>query len=303
MGKSFGRVRAVAAIDLDVCPKEIYGLLGPNGSGKSTTLSMLAGVLRPGSGDIRLDGVAVSHSAARARLGYVPQEVALYPQMTAAENLSFFGRMQGVRGKTLRRRVRAALDVVDLAAHADRRVERFSAGMKRRANIAAALVHAPDVLIMDEPTVGVDPQSRNAILSQVAELAAGGSAVVFASHYMEEVQRLCGRVGIIDAGRILVEGPIQDVLARSAARSRIALTGQAESDETLRSMLGRVLPDGLSVRKAGHEFHVQTGTPGATLAQLLRAADDAGVALGDVRLIKPTLEDVFLELTGKALRE
>ncbi len=300
--KSYGRIRAADGIDLDVYPKEIYGLLGPNGSGKTTTLSMLAGILRPDSGVVRLDGVSVSHSAARLKLGFVPQEIALYPQMTAAENLTFFGRMQGVRGKTLRTRVHDALDVVDLAAQANRRIETFSSGMKRRANIAVALVHLPDVIIMDEPTVGVDPQSRNAILDQVAELAAAGAAVVFASHYMEEVQRLCSRIGIIDAGKILATGTVRDLLAKSAAGSRIVLTAAADAEEILRSLVLR-LPGEADFRRTGHEFHIKASKPTDTLTQLLRMAEDAGVPVQGAQLIQPVLEDVFLELTGKALRE
>jgi ABC-2 type transport system ATP-binding protein len=300
--KSYGRVRAVDGIDLEVYPKEIYGLLGPNGSGKTTTLSMLSGILRPDSGEVRVAGVSVAHSAARTRLGLVPQEVALYPQMTAAENLSFFGRMQGMHGRVLRTRVREALEIVDLAGHADNRIERFSSGMRRRANIAVALVHSPDVLIMDEPTVGVDPQSRNAILDQVSALAAAGTAVIFASHYMEEVQRLCSRIGIIDAGKILATGTVRELLARSCARSRIILSVAAETEEKLQSLVPS-LPGDAGIQKVGAEFHILASRPSEMLTPLLRMAEDSGVLVQGVRLIQPTLEDVFLELTGKKLRE
>jgi ABC-2 type transport system ATP-binding protein len=300
--KSYGRLRAVDGVSLDVRPKEIYGLVGPNGSGKSTVLSMLSGVLRPDAGTVRLDGVPVAYSAARLRLGFVPQEIALYPQMTATENLSFFGRMQGLRGPALRGQVREALDVVDLAAQAGRRVESFSSGMKRRANIAVALVHRPDIIIMDEPTVGVDPQSRNAILDQVAALAGAGTAVVFASHQMEEVQRLCGRIGIIDAGKIVATGTVQDLLARSGAGCRIVVTVAAEAEDKLRSLLLQ-LPGEAAFRQAGREFQLSSGQPMDTLTQLLRLAEAAGIFLQHAQLIQPTLEDVLLELTGKAPRE
>lgn len=300
--KSYGRVRAVDGVDLDIRPKEIYGLLGPNGSGKTTTLSMLVGILRPDSGTVRLDGIPVAQSAARLRIGFVPQEVALYPQMSAAENLRFFGRMQGVTGKTLRVRVGEALAVVDLAAHANRRVEEFSSGMKRRANIAAALVHSPDVLIMDEPTVGVDPQSRNAILDQVVTLADAGMAVIFASHYMDEVQRLCHRVGIIDAGKILTTGTVGELMASSSSSSRIVLAAAAECEETLRSLvLG--LSSEIGFSRVGQEFHIRASKPTQLLTSLLPLAGDSGVFVHGVQLIEPSLEDVFLELTGKALRE
>src|ERR1700677_431709 len=300
--KSYGKVRAVDGIDLAVYPKEVYGLLGPNGSGKTTTLSMLAGILRPDSGQVRVAGIPVTHSAARARLGLVPQEIALYPQMTAAENLAFFGRMQGMTGKTLRTRVDEVLEIVDLTARAKQRVERLSSGMKRRVNIAVALVHSPDLLIMDEPTVGVDPQSRNAILDQVNALAAAGTAVIFASHYMEEVQRLCNRIAIIDAGKILATGTVRELLSDSPSRTRIVLTVAAGEEERLHSLV-QDLPGDAEVQGSGQELHLLASKQAERLTPLLRAAEAAGVLLQGVQLIQPSLEDVFLELTGKALRE
>jgi ABC-2 type transport system ATP-binding protein len=300
--KSYGQLRAVDGIDLAVYPKEVYGLLGPNGSGKTTTLSMLAGILRPDSGEVRVAGTPVTQSAARARLGLVPQEIALYPQMTAAENLAFFGRMQGMTGKTLRTRVDEVLEIVDLTARAKQRVERFSSGMKRRVNIAAALVHSPDLLIMDEPTVGVDPQSRNAILDQINALAAAGTAVIFASHYMEEVQRLCNRIAIIDAGKILATGTVRELLSDSPSRTRIVLTVSAGEEERLHSLV-QDLPGDAEVQGSGQELHLLASKPAELLTPLLRAAEAAGVLLQGVQLIQPSLEDVFLELTGKALRE
>jgi ABC-2 type transport system ATP-binding protein len=300
--KAYGQLRAVDGIDLAVYPKEVYGLLGPNGSGKTTTLSMLAGILRPDSGQVRVAGIPVTHSAARARLGLVPQEIALYPQMTAAENLAFFGRMQGMTGKTLRTRVDEVLEIVDLTARAKQRVERFSSGMKRRVNIAVALVHSPDLLIMDEPTVGVDPQSRNAILDQVNALAAAGTAVIFASHYMEEVQRLCNRIAIIDGGKILATGTVRELLSDSPSRTRIVLTVAAGEEERLLSLV-QDLPGDAEVQGSGQELHLLASKPAELLTPLLRAAEAAGVLLQGVQLIQPSLEDVFLELTGKALRE
>jgi ABC-2 type transport system ATP-binding protein len=300
--KSYGQLRAVDGIDLAVYPKEVYGLLGPNGSGKTTTLSMLAGILRPDSGEVRVAGTPVTQSAARARLGLVPQEIALYPQMTAAENLAFFGRMQGMTGKTLRTRVDEVLEIVDLTARAKQRVERFSSGMKRRVNIAAALVHSPDLLIMDEPTVGVDPQSRNAILDQINALAAAGTAVIFASHYIEEVQRLCNRIAIIDAGKILATGTVRELLSDSPSRTRIVLTVSAGEEERLHSLV-QDLPGDAEVQGSGQELHLLASKPAELLTPLLRAAEAAGVLLQGVQLIQPSLEDVFLELTGKALRE
>ena len=301
--KAYGSAPAVTGVDLDVDPKEIYGLLGPNGSGKTTILSMLAGITRPDSGFVHVGGIEVSHSAARAKIGFVPQEIALYPRMTTAENLRFFGRMQGINGKTLRKRVGEALEIVDLAAYADSSIDRLSSGMKRRANIAAALVHSPDVIIMDEPTVGVDLQSRNAILDRIATLADNGSAVVFASHYIEEVQRLSTRVGVIDAGRILATGTIQELIAKSASRSHIVLTADVGVEQSLRLLSLQQPSDGTDIRRIGSELQIRIGTSTQMTAQFLRMIEEAGIAVQLIQIAQPTLEDVFLELTGRTLRQ
>jgi ABC-2 type transport system ATP-binding protein len=300
--KSYGSVRAVGAISLEVAPGEIYGLLGPNGAGKTTTLSMITGILRPDSGSVYIGGVPVSKPRARTRLGLVPQEVALYPQLTATENLHFFGRMQGRRGKDLRQRAREALDVVGLSAHAKKRIGTFSGGMQRRANIAVALVHSPDIIVMDEPTVGVDSQSRNAILDQVRQLAATGVAVVFASHYMDEVQRICDRIGIIDGGEMVATGTVPEILAKAAAPSRLVVTTSGDHRGTLQESL-RSLPGVKEIQAVRDELHVLVDTSVVNITSLLHTADIANVPLHSVQLIRPTLEDVFLELTGKALRE
>ncbi|HEX6470701.1 MAG TPA: ABC transporter ATP-binding protein [Streptosporangiaceae bacterium] len=300
--KSYRSVRAVHEISLEVAPGEIYGLLGPNGAGKTTTLSMITGILRPDSGSVHIDGVSITRARARGRLGLVPQEIALYPELTALENLHFFGHMQGRRGRDLQRRALDALAVVGLAGHAKKRTATFSGGMKRRLNIAVALVHSPDVIVLDEPTAGVDSQSRNAILDQVRQLADAGAAVVFASHYMDEVQRLCDRIGIIDGGEMVVTGTVSEILAKAVARPRFVLTADDRQYSELEDSL-RTLAEVVETSVVRDELHVLVSDSSVNVTSLLHVAEIANVPLRGLQFIRPTLEDVFLELTGKALRE
>ncbi|MEX0869182.1 MAG: ABC transporter ATP-binding protein, partial [Nitriliruptoraceae bacterium] len=208
LARAFGDVQAVSDVSFTVGAGETYGLLGPNGAGKTTSISMIAGSLAAHEGSVTLDGQHVTPDARAVKraIGLVPQDLAVYPDLTARENLSFFGRLYDLRGNSLADRVSAVLEVVGLAERADDRVSTYSGGMKRRLNIAIGLLHRPRVLILDEPTVGVDPQSRNAILDAVDSLATDGMAVVYTTHYMEEAERLCDRIGIIDQGRIVAEG-------------------------------------------------------------------------------------------------
>jgi ABC-2 type transport system ATP-binding protein len=216
--KSYGSRRAVDGLSFAVRPGEIFGLLGPNGAGKSTTLSMLSTLFPPDEGSIVLDGVDVVRdpAAIRPRLGLVPQELALYPALSARDNLSFFGRIYGLGGRRLDERVDATLEVVGLRERADDAVKTFSGGMTRRLNIACGLVHSPKVLFLDEPTVGVDPQSRNFIFEHVQRLRADGMTILYTSHYMEEVQRLCDRVAIVDEGRLLALDSPQALIREQA---------------------------------------------------------------------------------------
>jgi ABC-2 type transport system ATP-binding protein len=263
---------------------------------------MITGILRPDAGSVHIGGVPVTKTRARSRLGLVPQEIALYPELTALENLHFFGRMQGKRGRDLRQCAREALDIVGLSAQAKKRISTFSGGMKRRVNIAIALVHSPDVIVMDEPTVGVDSQSRNAILDKVSQLAATGVSVVFASHYMDEVQRLCDRLGIVDGGEMVATGTVPEILANTAAPSRLVVSTTDDRRAALEESLDK-LPGVKEIVPVGDELHVLVDDALVSVGALLRVADDAGVPLQGVQFVRPTLQDVFLELTGKALRE
>jgi ABC-2 type transport system ATP-binding protein len=213
--KRFGARQEVDGISFEIARGETYGLLGPNGAGKTTTISMVCGILARDGGTVVVDGrpLDVGTTSAKAAIGLVPQDLAIYPDLTARENLVFFGRLYGMGGRDLAARVDEVLDVVDLADRAKERTEHYSGGMKRRLNIAVGLLHRPRLLVLDEPTVGVDPQSRNAILSSVEALSAQGMGILYTTHYMEEAERLCARVGIIDEGRIIAEGTRRELVA------------------------------------------------------------------------------------------
>jgi ABC-2 type transport system ATP-binding protein len=300
--KRFGARPAVDGVSFSVAEGECYGLLGPNGAGKTTTISMVCGLLDPDTGTVRVFGEPAV--AAKGDIGYVPQEIALYPELSAAENLKFFGELYGLSGARLAGRVDAVLGTVGLADRAREKVGHYSGGMKRRVNIAAGLLHEPRLLVLDEPTVGVDPQSRNAILETVSDLAGSGMAVVYTTHYMEEASRLCDRIGIIDAGRIVAEGTRRELIARLGAGDRIRLSGVGD-----RRALATVLRglDGVTeVRESPEEpetLHLAVRNGPALLGAVVGAAGTAGFELTGVEVVEPDLEDVFLSLTGKELRD
>jgi ABC-2 type transport system ATP-binding protein len=301
--RRFGRRLAVDDVGFAVAPGETYGLLGPNGAGKTTTIRMLCGLLRCDTGLVEVGGHDLDDGsgAARALIGYVPQDVALYPDLTARENLRFFGRLYRLRGRQLADRVEEVLDLVDLRDRATDRVESFSGGMKRRLNIAAGLVHRPKLLVLDEPTVGVDPQSRHAILEAVRSFGHLGMAVLYTTHYMEEAERLCDRVGIIDRGRLVAEGTRQELveLVREHDRIELTVSGAAEAFMTA----CRRLPGVDDVTGRDGQVHVLARGGRRILPAVLEAAETSGAAVRSVEVVEPDLEAVFLHLTGTALRE
>ncbi len=223
--RRFGDRVAVDDVSFSIAVGETYGLLGPNGAGKTTTISMIWGLLSRDAGTVEIDGLDLDHDpqGLKSRIGYVPQDLAVYPDLSAAENLRFFGRLQGLDGPALQARIEVVLDTVGLADRADDRAEEYSGGMKRRLNIGVGLLHEPSLLVLDEPTVGVDPQSRNAILESVERLGGGGMAVLYTTHYMEEAERLCDRVGIIDEGRLIAEGTRRQLIERIDGHDRVRL--------------------------------------------------------------------------------
>jgi ABC-2 type transport system ATP-binding protein len=303
--RRFGDRTAVDGVSFEIARGETYGLLGPNGAGKTTTISMIAGILEPDDGTVEIAGTLVSahdHEAKRV-LGFVPQQIALFDDLSAAENLRFFGGLQGMRGAELTRRIRETLDMVGLADRAGDRISTFSGGMQRRANIAVGLLHRPQLLVLDEPTAGVDPQSRNQILETVEGLSADGMSVLYTTHYMEEAERLCDRVGIIDAGRLIAEGARRDLVAQVGEHDRILLRGEGPLDQlgtAARSLAGVIAAEADPVRR---ELVVEAIDAASLLASIVAAAPAAGVTVTGVEVREPNLEAVFLHLTGKALRD
>jgi ABC-2 type transport system ATP-binding protein len=301
--KRFGDIQAVDDVSFAIEPGETYGLLGPNGAGKTTTISILCGLLTPDAGSVTVDGSAMTPHAldAKRAIGYVPQDIAIYPELSARENLAFFGRLHGLRKDELGRRIDEVLEVTGLAERAGDRTEEFSGGMKRRLNIAIGLLHHPRLLVLDEPTVGVDPQSRNAILESVAALSGEGMAVLYTTHYMEEAERLCRRIGIIDEGQLKAEGDQRSLVAMVGQHDRIALHATGD----LHAAAG-ACEQGNGVRSAsatadGLELIVTDA--GAALPLVLASVADAGAVVHGVDVTQPNLETVFLHLTGKALRD
>jgi ABC-2 type transport system ATP-binding protein len=302
--RRYGHRVAVDDVGFQIAPGERYGLLGPNGAGKTTTISMVCGLLRPDAGDIEVAGAHVDQHATRAKaaIGYVPQEIALYPDLTGRENLRFFARLYGLRGARRDERVDACLELVGLVDRADERVDKYSGGMQRRLNIAAGLLHEPRLLVLDEPTVGVDPQSRNAILESVQGLETSGIAVLYTTHYMEEAQRLCNRIGILDEGKLIAEGTRSELVALMGGRDRVLLTADGDLDAigaALRCVDGVEqvsAPDGVTIELTVHDAR-------QVLPRVFASTTASGTALTGVDVVEPDLEAVFLHLTGKALRD
>lgn len=290
--KSYGSTVAVDGLSLEIRAGEIFGLLGPNGAGKSTTIGMLSGLLLPDAGRVEVAGADPGRAASRRRLGVAPQSLAIYPELSAEENLRFFGELYSLGGSRLRERVGWALDLAGLTERRGERVSRYSGGMQRRLNLACALVHDPDVLFLDEPTVGVDPQSRNAIFEQIERLGAGAKTVLYTTHYMEEAQRLCDRVAIVDQGRILALGTVDELIAAHGGKSVLHVALGAPPP-------GGADPTGLGGVVEGTALRIDTDRPHEAIARVF----GAGVPIERLQLEPADLESVFLNLTGRRLRD
>ncbi len=303
--RTFGELVAVADVGFSIERGETYGLLGPNGAGKTTSISMIAGLLRPDAGRISVDGRAMTPTAigTKALIGLVPQDVAIYPDLTARENLTFFGRLHGIDRAALGRRTDQVLEVIGLSDRADDRAQDFSGGMKRRLNIGIGLLHEPQLLILDEPTVGVDPQSRNAILGSVEELATAGMAVLYTTHYMEEAERLCDRIAIVDKGRIVAEGTRRELIANVGGRDlvRMEISGDVSAAAAACRPVDGV--ESADVEPDGTAVVCLLTAAASRLPTLLTAVAATGATVTGVEVREPDLEDVFLHLTGRALRD
>jgi ABC-2 type transport system ATP-binding protein len=301
--RSFGSVEAVRGVSFRIAEGETYGLLGPNGAGKTTTISMVCGLLEPDSGDVFVAGrpLTTRSVAAKAAIGYVPQELATYPDLSARENLRFFARLYGLPADATNARVDEVLAVIGLADRASEPTKNFSGGMQRRLNIGIGLLHRPQLLILDEPTVGVDPQSRNAILESVERLSAEGMAVLYTTHYMEEAERLCDRIGIIDLGELKAEGTRADLVSLVGEHDRVTLDGIGDLEAAADMCRGLAPVQAVSVEDGGIQLIVDGAR--SILPELLRITAQAGVAVSAAEVTEPDLEAVFLQLTGRALRD
>ncbi|WP_318509605.1 ABC transporter ATP-binding protein [Bacillus sp. T3] len=304
--KSFGAFDAVKGVSFSVEKGEAFGLLGPNGAGKSTIINMVTGLYPPTSGKIQLKDINVLKNTkqAQAAIGVVPQEIALYQEMSAKENLNFWGRMYGLSGKALEQKVDEVLDIIGLADRAKGKVNTFSGGMKRRVNIGAAILHNPELLIMDEPTVGIDPQSRNHILETIRKLNEQGMTVIYTSHYMEEVEYLCERIGIIDHGELIACGTMPELRETIGDRSRIIITvdQQGTNSTDIQSSLSKLFSEkDFSIQN--NQLMVFHKEPQHILTNFIQSVTNAGVKITSVDIVEPNLESVFLHLTGRSLRD
>lgn len=301
--KSYGDFKAVDGLSFDLGKGEIFGLLGPNGAGKTTTLSMISGLIPPDSGLITIAGLDLGKQIDRAKMkmGLVPQELALYPTLSARENLTFFGQIYGLKGKLLKTRVELALEMVGLSERANEAVRKFSGGMKRRVNIAAGLLHEPELLFLDEPTVGVDPQSRNAIFESIEALNRAGMTIIYTTHYMEEAQRLCQRVAIMDHGQIIaLDTPAALLQTVGQSLIRISLNNGHSPQVMAEAINLKAVKD--IVEHNGY-LDVQANDSQAALMGLLDITNRLDARLTSLQIMEANLETVFLSLTGKMLRD
>jgi ABC-2 type transport system ATP-binding protein len=302
--KKFGAITAVAEVSFTAVPGEVLGLLGPNGAGKSTTISMLAGLTKPDSGSVTIDGVILGTGAdpTKRRLGLVTQEIALLEELPARMNLEFFGGLYGLRGRALASRIASVLELTSLADRAGDPPSQFSGGMRRRLNIACALLHEPQILLLDEPTVGVDPQSRNAIFDTLEVLAGEGRALVYTTHYMEEVERLCDRIVIIDHGRVLADDSLAGLLASTAVTNKLTLKYDLPPDGAALAEIAH-LTGVTKIDLAGTLLSVSAADLGTAAPRVLERLAARGFSCQELTSRRANLEDVFLSLTGRTLRD
>jgi ABC-2 type transport system ATP-binding protein len=301
--KKYGDLVAVSEVSFTARPGQIFGLLGPNGAGKSTTIGCISGLLTPTAGRIRVLGhdVLLERRASREKLGVVPQELALYEELTATENLRYWGGAYGLRGADLKQRVQEVLTATGLLDRANEPVKRFSGGMKRRLNLGCGLVHRPKVLLLDEPTVGVDPQSRVNLLDLVRQQVAAGTCVLYTTHYMEEAETLCDGLAIIDHGRIIAAGTLAELRAIVGENDVLRLEGEFNPTQAR-----EILHNFDSVEIVTNEAtSLRLSMTGASrkLPELFAALTAAGAVIRETTLTQPSLESLFIKLTGKELRE
>ena len=301
--KSFGSINAVDGISFEVKRGEVFGLLGPNGAGKSTTISIISTLLPPTNGEILFEGESIFKNSKnlRQKLGIVPQDVALYPTLTGYENLRFWGNLYGIKGGSLKKRINEVAEIIGLNGRLKDKVDKYSGGMKRRLNIGAALLHEPELLIMDEPTVGIDPQSRSHILDTVLKLNTQGMTIIYTTHYMEEAEELCSRICVMDEGKIIASGTKQELVELVKEKTQINIKLDNISDNMIQ--IFKEIPGVFDA--AIHEDTVSLfGENGdMLLADIVSKVSEKDCKIRSIDIQKPNLEAVFLHLTGKALRD
>jgi ABC-2 type transport system ATP-binding protein len=300
--KNYGSLRAVDGISFEVPEGEMLGFLGPNGAGKTTTLSMISGLLRPDQGRVSIGGIDVWHSPKEAKrmLGLVPQDLALYEELTARENLMFWGSLFHLPRSELKANIEVWLDRVGLKGRGREAVSKFSGGMKRRLNLAIGLVHNPKVVLLDEPTVGIDPQARKNILDIIREIAKEGSTILFTTHHLEEAEALCDRIAIMDHGKILETGSVEE-LAKVVGDGDIVSINGSFTAVQLQTILENESVNILNA--AEHTATMSLSHGGMNIAAVLQKFSEAGIEVTDISMQKPSLESVFLKLTGRELRD
>jgi len=300
--KSYGPLVAVDHVSFEVLPGDIFGFLGPNGAGKTTTINMIASLIKPDSGSISIDGqeLSMNDTSLRKKMGIVPQEVAVYEDLSAKENLKFWGGLYGLKGKTLRDSVNQMLQLTGLQDRAKEQVKKYSGGMKRRLNMAAGLLHKPKLLLLDEPTVGIDPQARQKMLDMVRDVAGNDTAILYTSHYLEEVEELCNKIAIIDHGRILAQGTCEELKKIIGENRLLTLNGQfsAETTQKLTEEIENLNLVSFSENQVVFSLPMDVGT-GVFLEKLLAAGFD----IQNLSIKEPSLNTVFLKLTGRELRD
>ena len=301
--KSYGPVRAVDGVSFTVAKGELYGLLGPNGAGKTTIMSMLSGLLAPDEGRILFDAIdlAAFPLKVKAQLGVVPQEPALYENLSARENLQFWGGLYGLSGAALTAAVDRVLDLVGLRERAKDPVKQYSGGMKRRINLALGLVHAPRAVLMDEPTVGIDPQARLNILEAVKQVTASGTTVIYTTHYLEEVEQLCDRIAIMDHGKILAEGTLDELKARVGGRDVVTVRGSFDQAAVMPRLEAMVGVQVTSIEPGRLVLSVEGSGRGSV--EVLSRVLAPGLAIDGISIQPPSLNTLFLNLTGRELRD
>ncbi|NAS32014.1 ATP-binding cassette domain-containing protein [Flavobacteriaceae bacterium R38] len=298
--KTYGKTRVLNEISLHIAEGECYGLLGPNGAGKTTSIGVLSTLISPEKGTVMINGYDIlkSPTACKKSIGVVSQEIALYQELSGYENLRFWGGLYGIKNIELNKRIKETLELLGLDNRQNDKVKTYSGGMKRRINIASALLHKPKVLFMDEPTVGIDPQSRNLIFEIIEKLRKEGMTIVYTTHYMEEAERLCDRIGIIDNGEIIAEGNLQELKAYASESEGVAITFTSISEQQYQSLVKF-----MKIKRSENTIYFYTPEVQKELAKIILKCTEVSLDITQIEIIKSNLETIFLSLTGKKLRD